>query len=151
LEHVATEGEMSAKGKESFGGADSPMQQRKTYLQLVDLAGSEDTNRAHSGSVDEAGCAINHGLLVLGRVVRALAKNESHVPFRESALTRLLQRSLEGNCSSHLLACVSPASLDQAESIRTLRFATVANQVWKRARVKNCCWLVLYEEMKLMT
>jgi hypothetical protein len=78
----------------SSPGSSNPDQQqfnsRVSRLVLVDLAGSETMDRSHDGAFDAAGCATNLGLVVLGRVIRAKTE-QSHVPYRDSALTRLLQ------------------------------------------------------------
>lgn len=67
-------------------------------LTLVDLAGSERAakTRAEGKRLEEAN-SINVSLHTLGRVIRALSESASHVPFRDSKLTRLLQESLGGN------------------------------------------------------
>ena len=83
-------------------------------LNLVDLAGSEK-NIGRSGAVDkrarEAG-NISQSLLTLGRVITALVERTSHVPYRESKLTRILQDSLGGRTRTSIIATVSPASLN---------------------------------------
>ena len=82
-------------------------------LSLVDLAGSESVK--HTGAQDdrlsEAG-KINLSLSVLSRVIQTLATRteNSHVSFRDSKLTRLLQTSLDGNSRTAIIACVTPAS-----------------------------------------
>jgi len=101
---------------------------RISRLTLVDLAGSETMERAHGGSVDSAGVGTNLGLLVLGRVIHALATGE-RVPYRDSTLTRLLQTSLGGTAMTQMLACISPAEIDVDHSFRTLQYATSARDV----------------------
>lgn len=87
-------------------------------LHLVDLAGSESIGR--SGAVDkrarEAG-NINQSLLTLGRVINALTTNASHIPYRESKLTRILQDSLGGKTITTIIATVSPSSTNLEESV----------------------------------
>ena len=53
---------------------------------------------------------INTSLTALGKVVMALDPNanQSHVPYRDSKLTRLLQNSLGGNSYTTLLATIHP-------------------------------------------
>jgi len=97
-------------------------------LTLVDLAGAESMERSHGGSVDAAGVGTNMGLLVLGRVINALAAGE-RVPFRDSTLTRLLQTSLGGSAVTQMLACVSPAGIDADQTFRTLQYAASARDV----------------------
>lgn len=95
---------------------------------LVDLAGAEGMERAHDGNVDLAGVGTNIGLLVLGRVLHALASG-LRVPYRDSTLTRLMQSGLGGNAKTHMLACVSPAFADAAISLQTLQYASSAMTV----------------------
>lgn len=71
------------------------------------------------------GIDINRGLLALGNVISALcekdAKKRTHIPYRDSRLTRLLQDSLGGNSATLMLACVSPADINMEETLNTLR------------------------------
>uniref|UniRef100_A0A7S4SS63 Kinesin-like protein n=1 Tax=Alexandrium monilatum TaxID=311494 RepID=A0A7S4SS63_9DINO len=101
---------------------------RVSRLTLVDLAGSETMERSHAGNVDAAGVGTNLGLLVLGRVIQALAEGK-RVPYRDSMLTRLLQTSLGGSAKTQMLACVSPAAVDAEQTFRTLQYATGARDV----------------------
>ena len=82
-------------------------------LSLVDLAGSESVKQtgAQDDRLSEAG-KINLSLSVLSRVIQTLATrtDNSHVSFRDSKLTRLLQTSLDGNSRTAIIACVTPAS-----------------------------------------
>merc|ERR550532_3378177 len=84
---------------------------RTAKFHLVDLAGSERAKRTGAvGSRLKESAAINSGLLALGNVISALgdpAKRGSHVPYRESKLTRLLQDSLGGNSRTLMVACAS--------------------------------------------
>ena len=100
-------------------------------LRLVDLAGSEGLAAwgGGHGATSADGIATNLGLHVLGKCISALAANEPHVPFRESTLTRLLRPALSGRCQTTLLACVSPAEADAAESVRVLRYAIAAQRL----------------------
>jgi hypothetical protein len=91
-------------------------------ITFVDLAGSERLKRTGAeGSRKDEGIAINKSLLVLGTVINSLCKGLAHVPYRECKLTRLLQNALGGNSRTLFLACVSPASLNMAESLNSLR------------------------------
>ncbi|CAJ1366021.1 unnamed protein product [Effrenium voratum] len=98
-------------------------------LTLVDLAGAESMERAHGGSVDAAGVGTNMGLLVLGRVIRALAEGSERVPYRDSTLTRLMQSSLGGKAKTQMLACVSPAAHEGDVTLSTLKYAASARRV----------------------
>ena len=55
------------------------------------------------------------------------------MPFRNSALTRLLQESLGGNCKTSLLLCVSPAAVDGSETRGSLEFGSRAMRVRQKA------------------
>lgn len=111
-------------------------------LNLVDLAGSERISRtgATGERLKEAG-SINQSLSVLGNVITALVDAKStHIPYRNSKLTRLLQDSLGGNSKTVLIAMVSPSEFDFDESICTLRYARrvkhIKNKTFKNVEVK---------------
>lgn len=69
---------------------------------------------------------INTSLLAMGNVVQALAKQQAHVPFRDSNLTRVLEGSLGGLCRTSLLVCVAPEMYHATETQSTLEFAARA-------------------------
>ncbi|CEG62890.1 hypothetical protein RMATCC62417_00136 [Rhizopus microsporus] len=103
---------------------------------FVDLAGSERLKRtAAEGGRRKEGININAGLLALGNVISALAgdKKKTHVPYRDSKLTRLLQDSLGGNSTTLMIACVSPAEYNLAETINTLQYASRARSIKNRS------------------
>ena len=52
-----------------------------------------------------------------------------HIPYRDSRLTYLLQDSLGGNAKTCLVAAVSPAAVNIAETLSTLRFADQAKRI----------------------
>ena len=95
-------------------------------LSIVDLAGSErQDNKARAGTsrVRESGF-INKSLYTLGKVIANISKGgNTRVPYRDSALTKLLISSLGGECLTTMVACVSPGGDAVAESTRTLAFA----------------------------
>ena len=69
---------------------------------------------------------INTGLLALGNVISALGdpkKKSSHVPYRDSKITRLLKDSLGGNSKTLMICCISPASSDFDETLNALKYA----------------------------
>ena len=69
---------------------------------------------------------INSGLLALGNVISALGdpkRKSSHVPYRESKITRLLKDSLGGNARTTMIACLSPAMENFPENLNTLKYA----------------------------
>ncbi|KAI1392933.1 kinesin-domain-containing protein [Hypoxylon trugodes] len=99
-------------------------------LNLVDLAGSENIQRsgAENKRAAEAGL-INKSLLTLGRVINALVDRSSHIPYRESKLTRLLQDSLGGRTKTCIIATISPAKSNLEETISTLDYAFRAKNI----------------------
>jgi len=110
--------------------------ERLGKLTLVDLAGSEKV--AKSGCVGdtlEEAKKINWSLSALGNVIDALAEQRSHVPYRDSRLTRVLEEALGGNCRTTLLVALSPLMQHYDETISSLRFATRAKAVRNHAKV----------------
>ncbi|KAL0225532.1 hypothetical protein RCL1_003444 [Eukaryota sp. TZLM3-RCL] len=108
-------------------------------LNLVDLAGSENVGRSGAQGINlkEAG-AINQSLLTLSRVIISLLKKGStHVPYRESKLTRLLQESLGGKAKTVLIATVTPSSSSVDDTLNTLRYAKLAKQIENRPEVNQ--------------
>merc|ERR1719166_563579 len=73
---------------------------------------------------------INKSLSALGNVIAALADgNKSHIPYRDSKLTRILQESLGGNAKTTIVICASPASFNEAETKSTLDFGKRAKTI----------------------
>ncbi|KAM7015355.1 kinesin-like protein KIFC3 isoform 11-T15 [Tautogolabrus adspersus] len=93
-------------------------------LNLVDLAGSERIAKsgAEGSRLREAQC-INKSLSALGDVINALRGKHSHVPFRNSRLTYLLQDSLSGDSKTLMMVQVSPLPNNMSESVCSLKFA----------------------------
>jgi len=107
-------------------------------LNLVDLAGSENIQRsgAENKRAAEAGL-INKSLLTLGRVINALVDKSSHIPYRESKLTRLLQDSLGGRTKTCIIATLSPARSNLEETISTLDYAFRAKNIRNKPQVNQ--------------
>lgn len=107
-------------------------------LNLVDLAGSENIQRsgAENKRATEAGL-INKSLLTLGRVINALVDRGSHIPYRESKLTRLLQDSLGGRTKTCIIATLSPAKSNLEETISTLDYAFRAKNIRNKPQVNQ--------------
>jgi len=106
-------------------------------LSLVDLAGSEKVGKTGaSGQTLEEAKKINKSLSALGMVINALTDGKStHIPYRDSKLTRILQESLGGNSRTTLIINSSPSSFNEAESLSTLRFGMRAKTIKNKARV----------------
>jgi len=100
-------------------------------LYLVDLAGSEKVSKTGAeGTVLEEAKNINKSLSALGNVIAALAEGtKSHVPYRDSKLTRILQESLGGNSRTTIVICCSPASWNEGETKSTLLFGQRAKTI----------------------
>ncbi|KAF9106053.1 kinesin-like protein Klp5 [Mortierella sp. GBA35] len=101
-------------------------------LSLIDLAGSERASATKNrGTRLIEGANINKSLLALGNCINALCDNKpkSHIPYRDSKLTRLLKFSLGGNCKTVMIACVSPSSQHYEETHNTLKYANRAKNI----------------------
>ncbi|XP_068814630.1 kinesin-like protein KIF7 isoform X3 [Struthio camelus] len=108
---------------------------------FVDLAGSERiVKTGNTGERLKESIQINSGLLALGNVISALGdprRKCSHIPYRDSKITRILKDSLGGNAKTVMIACVSPSSSDFDESLNTLNYASRAQNIQNKA-VVNC-------------
>ncbi len=108
-------------------------------LYLVDLAGSEKISKTGATGVvlDEAKM-INKSLTNLGHVINSLTDGKnSHVPYRDSKLTRVLQESLGGNSRTCLIITCSPSAFNEQETLSTLRFGLRAKKVKNQAKVNK--------------
>ncbi|XP_054053221.1 kinesin-like protein KIF25 isoform X1 [Rissa tridactyla] len=117
--------------------ATEKLKQVKTRLQLVDLAGSECVGMSGvTGAVLRETSFINRSLSALADVLGAIAEQRSHVPYRNSKLTRLLQDSIGGDAKLLVMLCISPDQKYLTESMQSLGFGTRARQV-QRGQVKK--------------
>lgn len=81
---------------------------------------------------------INWSLSALGNVISALVdRKSSHIPYRDSKLTRLLQDSLGGNTRTVMVANIGPADYNYEESISTLRYANRAKNIRNKPHVNE--------------
>ncbi|KAH7004840.1 hypothetical protein EDB82DRAFT_60777 [Fusarium venenatum] len=109
-------------------------------LHFVDLAGSERLkNTGAQGDRAKEGISINAGLAALGKVISQLsARNAgSHVSYRDSRLTRLLQDSLGGNAITYMIACVTPAEFHLSETLNTVQYAQRARAIQSKPRIQQ--------------
>ncbi|XP_054717642.1 kinesin-like protein KIF21A, partial [Uloborus diversus] len=110
-------------------------------LNFVDLAGSERLKRTGAtGERAKEGISINCGLLALGNVISALGdktRKATHVPYRDSKLTRLIQDSLGGNSQTLMIACVSPSDRDFMETLNTLKYANRAKNIRNKISINQ--------------
>jgi len=130
-----------ASGAAGIGDVDALVEVRHSKVHFVDLAGSERQKKTKAtGTRMKEGIAINKGLLALGNVISALGdeqkrKRTTHVPYRDSKLTRLLQDALGGNSRTAMIACISPVGTSLEESLNTLRYANRAKNIKNKAKV----------------
>ena len=120
-----------------------------SQLYLCDLAGSERVSKTNASGIrlQEAG-KINHSILTLGKVIVALSESKdssdakTHIPYRDSKLTRFLCNAFGGNGISVLLMCVSPDFVDSGETDSTLQLGA-RSQAIKNTVVANVRYRLL--------
>ncbi|KAJ5587471.1 uncharacterized protein N7459_003236 [Penicillium hispanicum] len=123
---------------DSFSNGDSVTVDSK--LHFVDLAGSERLkNTGASGERAREGISINAGLAALGKVISQLSSRQSgsHVSYRDSKLTRLLQDSLGGSAITYMIACVTPAEFHLSETLNTVQYAQRARAIQSKPRIQQ--------------
>ena len=114
-----------------------------SYLNFVDLAGSEKiTNyygreNGHQSARLKEGLSINKSLFYLTQVIHIPSQRISrHVPYRNSALTKILKSSLSGNSRTSIIVCITPASSQIEQTINSLKFGEKAMKVQQNARAE---------------
>jgi kinesin family member 5 len=130
--------------------AAGPAHMRRGTLFLVDLAGSERVKKSGAmGTQFTELKAINLSLAALGNCIAALAERRSHVPYRDSKLTRLLQNSLGGNAMTALVITVASEGVHAHESLSTLQFGSRAKLIPVKASVNEVVdYKSLYEALQ---
>lgn len=124
---------------EAMSGGDSWVT-TDSKLHFVDLAGSERLkNTGAQGERAREGININAGLAALGKVISQLSSRQpgSHVSYRDSRLTRLLQDSLGGNAITYMIACVTPAEFHLSETLNTVQYAQRARAIQSKPRIQQ--------------
>lgn len=106
------------------GGNQTTNTQTKGKLYLIDLAGSENVEKSgvNGQRLKEAGF-INKSLSTFSDVINAILLKKTHIPYRNSKLTHLLQDSLGGNSKTLLITQVAPGDSHVSETLQTLQFA----------------------------
>ncbi|SCN58997.1 kinesin-7, putative [Plasmodium chabaudi chabaudi] len=131
---------------------------KRGELKIVDLAGNERAGRAAEGienakTLIEEGKSINKSLFVLSEVISKLSKRAQaialgdekkikkiqedlvFIPWRDSKLTRILSKSLGGNCRASVIVAVHPSHFYLDTSFSTLRFALKCKTIKKKIEV----------------
>ena len=109
-------------------------------MHFVDLAGSERLkNTGASGDRAREGISINAGLASLGKVISQLSTRQAgtHISYRDSKLTRLLQDSLGGNAVTYMIACVTPAEFHLSETLNTVQYAQRARAIQSKPQIQQ--------------
>lgn len=120
--------------------SDAPMVTVESKLHFVDLAGSERLkNTQATGDRAKEGISINAGLASLGKVISQLSSRPSgtHVSYRDSKLTRMLQDSLGGNAITYMIACVTPAEFHLSETLNTVQYAQRARAIQSKPKIQQ--------------
>ena len=165
-QRVAKGGGGSSKRAGSAVSGSAGAQLLRGTLHLVDLAGSERAKRSGVVGLHLSELrAINLSLSALGNCIAALAKaagkkqsgggggggggGRSHVPYRDSKLTRLLQDSLGGNAKTSLVITAAGDEESAGETLSTLQFGSRAQKIQVRARVNAVRdWRAAFEELQ---
>jgi len=111
-------------------------------INLIDLAGSERAgSTGATGDRLKEGSNINKSLMILGKVISALAKKAEGKnvapPYRESQLTYLLKNALGGNTKTSMIAALSPANINHDETLSTLRYAWQVKAIKTVAKINE--------------
>ncbi|XP_037127361.1 kinesin-like protein KIF16B [Syngnathus acus] len=127
-------------------------------IHLVDLAGSERADITQTSGIRlKEGANINKSLVTLGTVISALAelsleqpttKKMTFIPYRDSVLTWLLKDSLGGNSKTTMIATISPANVNYAETLSTLRYANRARNILNNPTVNEDSSVKLIKDLQ---
>jgi hypothetical protein len=129
--------------------------EKLSVINLVDLAGSEKAGQTGAtGDRLKEGCAINKSLSVLGKVISCLADKAMGkakgdvVPYRDAALTRILQTALGGNSKTIMVCALSPSFMNYEETLSTLRYAERAKKIQNKAMINESVQDKIIRELK---
>jgi kinesin family protein 5 len=112
---------------------------RTGKLYLIDLAGSEKVAKTSSAGLRlEEAKNINKSLTLLGLVIYSLTDGKStHIPYRDSKLTRVLKDSIGGNSKTALIITCSPSKVNESETISTLRFGLRTKKIKNKPKINK--------------
>jgi kinesin family protein 5 len=104
-------------------------------MMLVDLAGSEQISKSGvTGVALKETQQINKSLSSLAGVIQALTDaKQTHIPYRDSKLTRLLSDSLGGTARTVLILALSSEARSASETLSTLQFGARAKEIRSQA------------------
>lgn len=125
---------------DSLANTEAPTVTVESKLHFVDLAGSERLkNTQATGDRAKEGISINAGLASLGKVISQLSSRPAgtHVSYRDSKLTRMLQDSLGGNAITYMIACVTPAEFHLSETLNTVQYAQRARNIQSKPKIQQ--------------
>jgi len=111
----------------------------KGKLLIVDLAGSERIAKSGSeGQMLEEAKFINLSLTALGKCINTIAEgNPSHIPYRDSKLTRMLKDSFGGTARTSLIVCISPLRSHISETSSALQFGQRAIKIENTTKIRE--------------
>ena len=133
--NVKTERVMRAKlVLGDLAGSERIKKTRVSGVRLDEVRSCEEEENAstpplYSDSYSSQAKKINQSLSTLGMVINSLTDGSTHVPYRDSKLTRVLQESLGGNSRTALIVCCAPERIHAPETISTLRFGERASRI----------------------
>ncbi|KAL4501423.1 hypothetical protein ABPG72_021230 [Tetrahymena utriculariae] len=103
--------------------------EQMSYLKIVEFQGCERSKKPLNQTQFSENSQINKGLTHFCQVISALTDEKStHVPYRDSKITRIMQDALGGN-SRGLMICNLNTQLEYHEILYNLRVASRVQQV----------------------
>ena len=119
-------------------GDDGSGETRTAKFWMIDLAGYENFEQTKCvGKQREEAKCINGSLMALGGVVSALSQKQTHIPWRNSKLTRLLSDAIGGKSKSTICITLGPSPTHFSSTKVTLDFGARAMAVKVKADIKG--------------
>jgi hypothetical protein len=118
-------------------------------MYLVDLAGSERVAFTNAQGVElKQASAVNKSLSTLTNVINAITNSKTtHIPYRNSKLTRILQNTLGGNSLASIIITASPEDHYLPETTMSLRFGARALNMPNKPKINNLLTVKDYKRM----